>query len=157
MLYCKYIADMSYMHYNRTYLGSQKENIICFWKEKGVKNEKKCKEKITKQCWLDQYVLGDHHAYARALPLACWINFESASLHIDSDFSPVQSKEWDDSQSASAHNLLQKCDNMIISDSKHCWYLEQKNNNTSSYYISEIGYSLEHSHTTKKQFCPLED
>lgn len=40
------------------------------------------------------------------LPLACCINFSSASLRDGSVFAPVQSKEWNASQSASAHNLL---------------------------------------------------
>lgn len=42
-----------------------------------------------------------------ALPLACCMNFESALLFSDLDLSPVQSKEWQLSQSACAQDLLQ--------------------------------------------------
>lgn len=41
------------------------------------------------------------------LPLACSINLRTASVCEDDPF-PVQSKEWCNSQSASAHNLLEK-------------------------------------------------
>lgn len=41
------------------------------------------------------------------LPLACFTNLRSASLRLGSELSPVQSKEWEDSQSASAHDMLQ--------------------------------------------------
>jgi hypothetical protein len=40
------------------------------------------------------------------LPLACFTNLRSASLRLGSQLSPVQSKEWEDSQSASAHDML---------------------------------------------------
>lgn len=43
----------------------------------------------------------------RTLPLACCINFRSASRHNDFELSPAQSRQWDNSQSASAHDLLQ--------------------------------------------------
>ena len=36
------------------------------------------------------------------------MNFRSASLRAVSDHSPVQIKEWQDSQSASAHDVLQE-------------------------------------------------
>jgi len=41
------------------------------------------------------------------LPLACLMNLRSASLRAESELSPVQSKEWEDPQSASAHDMLQ--------------------------------------------------
>lgn len=43
----------------------------------------------------------------RTIPLACCINSRSASRHNDFELSPVQSRQWDNSQSASAHDLLQ--------------------------------------------------
>lgn len=45
----------------------------------------------------------------RFLPLACFMNFERAALLGDDDPCPVQSKEWNVPQSASAQDLLQKC------------------------------------------------
>jgi hypothetical protein len=48
------------------------------------------------------------------LPLACFTNLRSASLHLGSQLSPVQSKEWEDSQSASAHDMLHTCIHNII-------------------------------------------
>lgn len=53
----------------------------------------------------------------RSLPLACWINSRSASLEKHFDFSPVQSREWDMFQSASAHNLLQYMTMLLITES----------------------------------------
>lgn len=45
----------------------------------------------------------------QSLPVACCINFESASIDTDSDLSPVQSKQCEDSQSVCAQDLLQPC------------------------------------------------
>lgn len=42
------------------------------------------------------------------LPLACLINFKSASELRDDDPFPMQSKEWKESQSALAQDLLEK-------------------------------------------------
>ncbi|WVZ00523.1 hypothetical protein V8G54_026592 [Vigna mungo] len=41
------------------------------------------------------------------LPLECLMNLRSASLRAGSELSPVQSSKWEDSQSASAHDMLQ--------------------------------------------------
>ena len=65
------------------FLRSQKKNLL--GREESTE---------TKQIEFENDIIGGCITYnVRSVPLACCINFISASLHNDSDLSPVQSKE----------------------------------------------------------------
>lgn len=70
---------------------------------KSIRNTKQTTTNDSEQIQIQKDDVDD----AIILPLACLTNFRSASLHAVSDLSPVQSKEWEEFQSASAHDVLQ--------------------------------------------------